>query len=277
MNIPAIGVVRGLFDVFVPGTFLLLNLILVVYLLPFADQDTKRFIEELASNSGTIFVLALCFGYLIGVLLRMLRTEFPDRCSAALLRRFHSRARKKNGDFQLWAIEEFPYIGWIGEVCEKFLPPEALQFYKTAWAPRKRKGQNRQFFNYCKIMVNSVDERAATEFNAAEALSRYTAAMFFTLVLASLLVAITTTLHYFYFHIVSAGLIALLVVYLVAIAVILAYLRFLRVKEVEIVFAACFKNKSIFEEKIPVPSERAAPKTLLDWLRELLCPKTPDS
>lgn len=52
MNIPAIGVVRGLFDVFVPGTFLLLNLILVVYLLPFDDQDTKRFIETIASDSG---------------------------------------------------------------------------------------------------------------------------------------------------------------------------------------------------------------------------------
>ena len=277
MNIPAIGVVRGLFNVFVPGTFLLLNLILVVYVLPFVDQDTKRFIERLTSDSGMIFVLALCFGYLIGALLRMLRTEFPDKCSAAWLRRFNPHARKKTGDFVLWATEGFPYIGWIGEVCKGFLPPEALEFYEEVWAPRKRKEQNRQFFNYCKVMINSVDERSATEFNAAEALSRYIAAMFLALVLISILIAITTILHYFYFHTVSAGLIALLVVYLTAIVVILGRLRFLRIKEVEIVFAACFKNKSIFEEKIPAPGERVAPKTFLDWLRELICPKEPDS
>ena len=228
---------------------MLLNLVLVVYLLPFADQNTKRFIETIASDSGMILVLALCFGYFIGVLLRMLRTEFPDKCSAAWLRRFHSHARKKNGDFVLWAVEEFPYIGWIEEVCRGFLPPEALEFYKKTWASRRREGQNRQFFNFCKIMVNSIDERSATEFNAAEALSRHIAAMFFALCLASLLILITTILHYVYFYVVLTELVAILITYLFAVIVILSYLRFLRIKEVEIVFAACFKNKSIFEEK----------------------------
>ncbi len=257
--------------------FLLLNLGLVVYVLPFVDKGTKKFIESIPSSSALILVVALGFGYLIGVLLRLFRTEPPDKWSAAWLRRFYRHARKKNGEFELWAIEEFPYIGWIGKVCEKFLSPEALEFYEKCWVPRKRNGQNRQFFNFCKIMINSTDERAASEINAAEALSRYTAAMFFALALASPLVLVTIILYYIYLGEIVIGLVVILLAYLFAIVVILNYLRFLRIKEVEIVFAASFKNKSIFEEeKTATAGKKEPPRTLLDWLRELLCPKAFD-
>lgn len=278
MNIPTIGVVRGLFDVFVPGTFLLLNLILVVSLLPFTEQVTVDYIEELSSDSGMLVLLALCFGYLLGILLRMLRTEFPDKCSARWLRLFNRRVRRKSGDFHLCVAEEFPYVGWIGQVCKRYLPPEMLDFYNKTWAPRNREGhkekQNRQFFNYCKIMLNSVDERSATEFNAAEALSRYIAAMFFALLVSSVLIVATTVLYYIDTQTVLVGPIALLVVYAIAILVILSRLRFLRIKEVEIVFVACYVNKDIFEEK--KPSREVAPRGLLDWLLELIGPKTPE-
>jgi hypothetical protein len=272
MNIPTIGVVRGLFDVFVPGTFLLLNLILVVCLLPYADTDTSDYIKQLASDSGMILLVALCFGYLLGILLRMLHTELPDKWSAAWNRRFNPRARNESGDYLLWATEEFPYIGWIGRVCKRYLPPEMLEFYSKTWAPRNRVGhtekQNRQFFNYCKTMVNSVDERSATEFNAAEALSRYIAAMFFALLVSSILIVATTVLYVVDTHTVLVGPIALLIVYAIAMWVILNHLRFLRIKEVEIVFVACYINKEIFEEK--KPSKKVAPRSLLDCLFELL-------
>lgn len=276
MNIPAIGVARGVFNIFIPGLFLFLNLGLVVYVLPFVDKGTKDFIESVPSSPALILVVTLGFGYLIGVLLRLFRTELPDKWSAAWLRRFHRHARKQNNEFALWAIEEFPYVGWIGEVCDKFLPPDALEFYEKSWAPRKRNGQNRQFFNFCKVMINSVDKRAASEINAAEALSRYVAAMFFALALASPLILATIILHYIHFGEIVIGLVIILLAYLFAVIVILNYLRFLRIKEVEIVFAASYKNKSIFEEKAATAVKKEPPRTCLDWLRELLCPKMSD-
>ena len=68
--------------------------------------------------------------------------------------------------------EAFPYIGWVEEACRQYLPPEALQFYKKIWAKRKQVGENKQFINFCKIIISSSDERAANEIYAAEALYR---------------------------------------------------------------------------------------------------------
>ncbi|GAI26286.1 unnamed protein product, partial [marine sediment metagenome] len=50
MNIPTIGGARGIFEIFVPGVFLLLNLAVAVFLLPFIDEDTKNFFLDYASN-----------------------------------------------------------------------------------------------------------------------------------------------------------------------------------------------------------------------------------
>jgi hypothetical protein len=244
MSIPPIGGIRGIFDIFVPGMFLFLNLGLVTYLLPFLDSGTRDFINASTSKDAKevlILMIVISFSYLIGVLLRLFRTEFPDKCSAAWLRNFHPH--------DLWASEEFPYIGWIEEVCKQYLSPEALSFYYKIWAPRKREGQNRQFLNHCKVMINSVDERAANEFNAAEALSRYIAAMFLALVIVFPLILVTATLRYIYAGQVTVGLVIILLAYLAALVVILSFFRFARIKEVEIVFAASFKNRSIFEEK----------------------------
>ncbi|HDN64854.1 MAG TPA: hypothetical protein ENF23_00930 [Methanosarcinales archaeon] len=81
MNIPAIGGTRGVFEIFVPGAFLLLNLAAVVYLLPFIDEDTKRFISGCGSNPALSLVILLCFGYLIEVILRLFRAETVDENS----------------------------------------------------------------------------------------------------------------------------------------------------------------------------------------------------
>ena len=250
MNIPTIGGTRGVFEIFVPGAFLLLNLAAVVYLLPFIDEDTKSFISGCGSNPALGLVIILCFGYLIGVILRLFRPEPVDKLSAKCNEKFNSYARQDDGTVKLWASEEFPYIGWMGEVCELYLPPETKEFYYNTWAGRKREGHNHQFFNFCKTIITSVDERAANEIHSAEALSYYISGTFYSLLIASCLLSVTAVLHFISFGKIMIPLLLIVVVYLLAIVVILNYFRFIRIKEVEIVFAATFRHRSIFYEEL---------------------------
>ena len=248
MNVPTVSEnARGIFDIFVPGMFLLLNLGLVIYLLPFVDNETKNFIETSFTNPAFFLIIAIGFGYLIGVLLRLLRTEYPDKWSSRWLQIFDRGARQNNGELVLWASEEFPYIGCLEIVCKRYLSPEALDFYTKIWAPRKTEGQNRQFFNFCKVLINSKDERAASEINTAEALSRYIAAMFFALAVSCCLLLITFILRIIFLGQGMTGLIVIIFIYISAMIIILHYFRFVRIKEVEIVFAATFKNRAVFE------------------------------
>lgn len=243
MDIPKIG--RGIFDVFVPGMFVLLNLALVIYLLPFVDTETKNFISTSMFNPAFFIIIAIGIGYLIGVLLRLFRTELPDKWSAAWLRRFNPYARADDNEFKLWAVEEFPYIGWLEKSCERYLSSDALDFYKAIWAPRKQQGQNRQFFNFCKVIINSVDEKAMNEINAAEALSRYIAAMFLSLMCVSPLILLVFIVNLVMGKLL-VGLLLIFLAYSLALIIILKYFRFVRIKEVETVFAASFKNKDQF-------------------------------
>lgn len=247
MNIPTIGGARGIFEIFVPGTFLLLNLGLVVYLFPFIDDETKRLIAAGASSPVIALVIAVVFGYLIGVLLRLFRTSIPDRLSAAWHRRFYRRARRSNGEPELWISEQFPYIGWIGEECKRYLPPKALDFYNKTWAPRSREGQNREFFNFCKIMMtSSADERSSDEIYCAEAFSRYISGMFYALIVSISLMLATVILRFFVLGQVMTGMVIILCAYLIATGVIIKYFRFMRIKEVGTVFAASFKHRCLF-------------------------------
>lgn len=244
MNIPAVGGTRGIFEIFVPGAFLLINLAYIGHhLLTLANRDAQSFILDCISRPVLALVLIVCFGYLIGVMLRLLRAERADRLSAKWNQRFNPYCRYDDGSLKLWAYEEFPYIGWIGEVCRLYLPPGAVDFYNKTWAARKREGQNRQFFNFCKTMINSVDERAANEIYSAEALSRYISGMFYSLVIASCLLLVAVVLQLVIFDTVAVVLITVLLFYLLATVAILRYFRFIRIKEVEMVFAATFKNK----------------------------------
>jgi hypothetical protein len=106
-----------------------------------------------------------------------------------------------------------------------------------------------------KIMVASADSRAATEIYAAEALSRYVAGMFFALVFSLALVGVALGL---------SGpasparntLALVLAAYLFGIWKIVKEFRSIRIKEVEAVFTASYKNRSLFE---PPPALSASP------------------
>lgn len=259
MSIPTIGGARGIFEIFVPGMFLLLNLGAVVYLFPFTDDETKRLIVSGVSNPVLILIIAVGFGYLIGVLLRLFKTDLPDKWSALWLQGFRRHARKGEGKVHLFATEAFPYIGWIGEVCKGYLPSETQAFYDKVWADRKRAGHNKQFFNYCKIMISSSDEKAANEIYAAESLTRYISGMFYALAFSFVLILVTVILRYFASGQIMTGLIIILLAYLFAVVEILRHFRVIRIKEVETVFTASFRNRGIFEQSLPESIEAAQP------------------
>jgi hypothetical protein len=260
MNIPTIGGARGIFEFFVPGVFLLLNLGFAAYIFPYTDLETRNGIAAVASSPALALIIGVSFGYLIGVVLRLFQTDLPDRLSAAWLRRFDRRAHQKDHNFKLWAIEQFPYFGWIEQTCRLYLPSEALDFYQNTWGRRKQGEQNKQFFTFIKTIINSDDERAAEEMYAAESLCRYIAGMFYALCFASLSLLIPIVVSYLMFGQVLMGLIIVVAIYLFMIAEILAHYRFLRIKEVEIVFASSYKNRALFEE--PSPKTKARPRTL---------------
>jgi hypothetical protein len=329
VNIPTIGGARGIFEIFVPGVFLLVNLAAMVFLLPFIDEDTKSFILDSASNPVLSLVIMVCFAYLLGVILRLFRVDRADRLSASYNRFFSSRAKenrylfsrddvpgndserllrflrddlaigwtekaeilksddgkmirifkdensaeiiidkkkenaslkisdgrtldlkvkKENGKLniykktlKLWASERFPYIEWIGKVCESNLPGDALKFYNDIWARGFRKRGNRQFFNFCKTMINSEDVRVTSEIYSAEALIRYIAGILYALLIAFCMLSVTAILHFFVFGEIIPTLLLILLAYFFAVVALLKNFRFIRIKEVELVFAATFK------------------------------------
>lgn len=133
-TIPTIGGAGGIFEVFVPGLFLLLNFIGVAYFFPYVDEDAKKYIWGLVSNPGLSVIIAVGFGYLMGVILRMFRAEASDKWSGKFLRVFNSNCRKKESRDNLYGYEDFPYTGWLGVLCQKAWPKETLDFYYNFWA-----------------------------------------------------------------------------------------------------------------------------------------------
>ncbi len=255
MNIPTIGGTRGIFEIFVPGVFLLLNIGAMIYSLPILDDHTRNLVSSLATNTVLDLVVFVCFGYLIGIILRLLKTDIVDKLSAWWLRTFDKNARaktwsKKKPAYRQFATEGFPYVRWIGEVASDYLPPEACHFYDNVWKGRIRdSNQNKQFFNFCKLVVSSNDVNTANEIYAAEALTRYIAGMFYALLFASILIVSTILLRFAFLGEWTVGLFILLVAYLLAIIIIVQRFRKIRIKEVESVFATSYKNRDLFEEK----------------------------
>jgi hypothetical protein len=267
MNIPAIGGTKGIFEIFIPGVFLLLNLAVFAYLLPFSNNEERNLIIEFISNPVLGLIVIISFGYLVGVILRLLKTEPVDELSARFIQLFNSNAQndgklifkflpfntirnvfnskaQNDGKFKLWAYEEFPYIKSIGEICKSYLPPDAQEFYEKTWGSSKG---GKQFINFYKTIISSIDEKAASEIYSAESLSRYISGIFYSLVFASCLLFISFILNYFIFGKILIIIFLMLIGYFFGILTILWNLRFMRIKEVEIIFAATFIHRSIFE------------------------------
>ncbi len=133
-GVPTIGGAGGIFEVFVPGLFLLLNLSAVVYFLPFFPPETKKYMGILVSNPAFTLIIVVSFGYLMGVILRIFQVEKADRWSQKSLRLFDKNCRRCPQRKNLYCHEDFPYIGWIGVICQNSMPHEVLDYYYDHWA-----------------------------------------------------------------------------------------------------------------------------------------------
>jgi hypothetical protein len=251
-KVPAIGGARGLFEIFVPGVFLLMNLVGTVYFLPFTDDVTKRQITAFRDAPILELLVAVPFGYLAGVVLRLFRTEASDRASAAFLRLYDRNAHGGKRENNLYAYESFPYSGWLSYLAEHRLPPAAHDFYVSLWLGRPY----RQFLNFCKIVVSSSDLAAAAEIYSAESLSRYISGMFYALVIAVLLLLTLVVARLSAGVDVGVALLIFIATYVAGIVAILANFRFIRIKEVETIFAASFKNRNLFNVSLDQPKPK---------------------
>lgn len=238
-NLIPFGGISNLFYIFIPGVFLLLNLVIAGYYSPFfsAGSSVKYAIE----NPTISVVIMIGFGYLTGLLLRLFRTGLADRISAWFLRKCFKRAKGGRNLNNLYAYERFPYNGWL-EVLSERLHPEAKEFYQTVWKGKKTS----TFFNYCKTMVISEDGRASGEIFVAESLCRSIASMLYALFIAVVIVLGVLILQLYNGNTVNMVLIVILIGYLCAIGVILLNFRFIRVKEVFTVFTTSYKNRHLF-------------------------------
>lgn len=254
-NIRTIGGAGGIFHILVPGVFLLLNLIACIYIFPFTPTETREHITQVLSNPAMGLLIILGFGYLIGVILRIFRSEYADLWSAKFLRTFDPNARPPKRKGNHYAYGSLPYTTWMEQVCLE-LPEDVQKFYQDVWA-----GQNSQnFLNFIKIMVISEDERAANEIYAAESLCRYISGMFYALIASGVLSIVTLTFQVITWIWIfdpkaqnpdmnmtpNVILCILLLGYLAALVGILKNYRFMRIKEVKTVFFSAYKNRHLF-------------------------------
>jgi hypothetical protein len=204
MNVPSVGGARGVFEILVPGVFLILNIAGLVYVL---DSKACEQLGNLFTSPALALLVVTCFGYLAGVLLRMVKSEAADLESGRWQRFAYRNKKWKQSEVDvfrargLWWVsmgdafssvfeEDFPYIKWLGISAAKYLPESASEFYARVWEPRARAdGSNTQFFNLCKTILESVDPRASATIYSAEALSRYISGALYALVICSLAMA----------------------------------------------------------------------------------------
>jgi hypothetical protein len=252
MDVPAIGKARGIFEIFVPGAFLLINLTIVLYLLSKSVNSLNilhKYLSYIVDQPGLIIIILVCFGYLIGMILRLFMTDIPDKLSAWYHRFFHrKKTRRQDGSLRSWSTEKFPYIECIGELilrdlCDKSSP--IFEFYSKEWLPRKREKGNKRFFNFCKTMLlRQGNEMTVMELNTAESINRYISGMFYSLSLSFVLILCALPFQSnFVFKIIS---LCILISYFVGIWNIISRYRFIRLKEVQTLFDACYKNKDWF-------------------------------
>lgn len=242
-NIPSIRQSSGVFEIFVPGVFLLVNCLAAVFIAIYPELE-KIPPPAPAETIAFGLILFTCLGYLFGMALRLLKTSTPDKLSAWI-----HRTWRKQPPLSLWNTEKYPYIDWTGVKIQKYLPPAAYQFYLEFWKERKTDEESTRFINHCKNLLNAKDNSIMVEIAAAEATLRFLSGMFYSLGISIvvLTVVITTTnsgiscWRYIAFPIILP--------YIICLYIITLNFRAFRAKEVDTVFDATFQNKDLFLNK----------------------------
>ncbi len=203
-GVPAVGGAKGIFELFVPGLFLLFNIVGIAYFFPPLRGPVAQLFQSGQNESPPVTAVAvaaaiIAFGYLLGVVLRSVQVELADLASAWWLRTFHCEAKGDKQEYRLWATDRFPYISYLTLVyrSKEFSPPtspaarlprRALEFFDLTWARRRRERHtNNEFVHLCWMLVKSANPALAAELYANESLCRYVAGMFYALVVSATL------------------------------------------------------------------------------------------
>ncbi len=253
MDIPSVGSPRGILELFLPGLFLLLNILLTLSFVS-PDDATKKILSHLAANFGLTLLAAIPIAYCFGVSLRLLKTSPADRFSGWAI-----RATKK-GASPDFAIEgdKFPYRKGFKKRVERYLPPSALTFYDEVWDSPPY-GTSLSRFDFYKNILRDISASAAKEIYAAEALCRYVANTVYAIGISVGFLSVALICCIMYRNSVPLALPAPLIVYLLAVVIIVRNFRFLRMYEVETVFALAFLYRSdLASFTSPVPPFRTA-------------------
>jgi hypothetical protein len=261
MNLPNSNV-RGFFEIIMPGIFLVFNAVLTAYFATAVISPEMRQIVETTltyiANPVAASLLIVVFGYPTGVVLRLLKTARIDSLSANYIRILHPKLKNES-----YLTDDFFYSKWMLEKCNTRMPAGAAQFYKEYWADKDTGNQtvNTSFFNFCKLIVSKHDPQSGTEIFAAEALDRFLAGSFYALEVSIFLMFVNTLIAYTKLSMLAAFLpAAITITYYLLIHVILSQFRYLRCKEVETVFNACFANWEHFEKLLPTHASRQLAK-----------------
>jgi hypothetical protein len=241
--------------ILMPGLFLLINIAasMCLWLYPLSSDSLERIVTY-AANPALSFIgtaVFAVFGYLMGVVLRLLRTRLPDAYSARWTAYWWTSLKE-----ELFLKEPFPYIGWMGEYCRRYLPGGALDFYREYWEDKQLSRENTAFFNLCKVIVSKVDQASAAEINASEAQCRFISGSFYALLVALVLTIANFLVSLFISTSLTLIIVLIFVGYVAMLIGILSQFRFLRCREVGILFAACVANRQAFDELFPDPSQR---------------------
>jgi len=280
MNIPSIGGARGIFEIFIPGAFLLLNLLGFAYLSPFKNGEFGPLLDACKmSNSfallGALVIVTL--GYLLGMAVRLRRYDLLERLSKRVEMYFELRdQRRKNPSPQTSSEypeaegeqppsgqesfaphlrhyeDDFPYFRDIKEVSAQMNGYANLQeFYDRTWGTVKGNSRvKKRFFNFCKVLINAVDEHSSKEIFGQESAVRYIAGMFSALWVSEICGIVVLILRLIIGPREILSLALLLVMYALVIYIIVRNFRSIRRKEVRTVFAAHFINEKRIEKML---------------------------
>lgn len=235
---------HGLFEILLPGSFLLVNII--VFLSIAAGVSVPAQMLPSAERWGFVeAVPVLGAAYILGMVLRMCRTEIPDRFSAWFIARIWPRI----GPDDVFVKDVFFYGNWMKERYLPRLPETAGTFFKEFWEPRYKapalghSNMNSQFFNFVKTMIQKLDAAMAEQLRNAEAVNRFIGGSFWALAASAVLMAAAAVWLYLQTSVDRwAPVLALgtTVVYTVLLGGIARHFRYLRSKEACSVFEASF-------------------------------------
>lgn len=275
-GLSSITEVRGFFEVFLPGLFLLLHItLLICCAAPAAREAVNKWLQTQGNLWAAALAVGLPAGYLLGLVLRLGRTGPADersgpRCWRGPGKKLISAAEDWWGtgsqdiDGEPFRLDDkgprqegFPYPALMMQRVAAHLGPEALSFYTSIWIQQS----DRPFvktdlfrFNFLKNLVALVDISAAKEILAEEMRTRHAAHTCYALFFSALALWGSALFVFIRGPVRLEGGILLTCLaigeLLVLFRSLLPNLRLLRIGEVEKVFTCCFGNRVMLRRLI---------------------------